>query len=163
LEEHHTRLSFLSAVICKPNGGIHRFPSYGEGSFQILRLYYLLVLAIKYDELDDRGHLVAPAGGKDFGLFPVSRQPNEISEIKFRHFSVRFPPKSAASPAQQNQGANQPSTSGQGGANQQQAPAQQTQGANQPSTSGQSDGSQQQAPAQQSHPAGQGQQNSGNK
>jgi hypothetical protein len=40
-----------------------------------------------------RGHLVAPAGGKDFGLFPVSRQPNEISEIKFRHLSVRFPTK----------------------------------------------------------------------
>jgi peptidoglycan hydrolase-like protein with peptidoglycan-binding domain len=50
-------------------------------------------------------------------------------------------------PGQQNQGANQPSTSGQS-SGQQQAPAQHNQGANQPSTSGQSS-SQQQAPAQQ--------------
>jgi hypothetical protein len=50
-------------------------------------------------------------------------------------------------PAQQNQGAGQqPSTSGQGA--QQQAPAQQNQGANQPSTSGQSGSTQQQTPAQ---------------
>jgi peptidoglycan hydrolase-like protein with peptidoglycan-binding domain len=61
-------------------------------------------------------------------------------------------------PAQQNQGANQPSTSGQGGT-QQQAPAQQNQGANQPSTSGQGGRAQQQAPAQQNR----GQQNSGSK
>src|SRR5262245_7409342 len=43
------------------------------------------------------------------------------------------------------------------------APAQQSQGANQPSTSGQSSASHQQAPAHQSQPAGQVQQNSGNK
>jgi peptidoglycan hydrolase-like protein with peptidoglycan-binding domain len=61
-------------------------------------------------------------------------------------------------PAKQNQGANQPSTSGQGGA-QQQAPARQNQGANQPSTSGQGGGAQQQVPAQQNR----GQQNSGSK
>ena len=71
-------------------------------------------------------------------------------------------------PAQQNQGANQPSSgqsSGQqqapaqqGGAKQQE-PAQQNQDVNQPSTSGQSS-SQQQAPAQQNQASGQ---NSGNK
>jgi peptidoglycan hydrolase-like protein with peptidoglycan-binding domain len=60
-------------------------------------------------------------------------------------------------PAQQNQSTGQqPSTSGQGGASQQQAPAQQNQGAGQqPSTSGQDGASQQQAPAQQNQGANQ--------
>jgi hypothetical protein len=49
------------------------------------------------------------------------------------------------------------------GANQQQAPAQQNQGANKPSTSGQGGANQQQTPAQQNQPAGQGQQDSGSK
>jgi hypothetical protein len=63
---------------------------------------------------------------------------------------------SPQAPVQQNQGANKPSTSGQGGANQQQTPAQQNQGANKPSTSGQGGANQQQTPAQQNQPAGQG-------
>jgi peptidoglycan hydrolase-like protein with peptidoglycan-binding domain len=55
-------------------------------------------------------------------------------------------------------------TTGQGGASAgQQAPAQQNQGANQPSTSGQGGANQQQAPAQQNRPAGQGRQDSGSK
>jgi peptidoglycan hydrolase-like protein with peptidoglycan-binding domain len=58
-------------------------------------------------------------------------------------------------PAQQNQGANESSTSGQNGASQQ-APAQQNQGANQPSTSGQG-GASQQAPAQQNQGSTSGQ------
>jgi hypothetical protein len=72
-------------------------------------------------------------------------------------------------PAQQNQGANKPSTSGQGGGNQR-APAQQNQGADKPSTSGQGGANQQQAPAQEKNrganqqmPAQKNQQNGSNK
>jgi len=32
LEEYHSWLPFLSAVIRKPDGGIHRFPLYGKES-----------------------------------------------------------------------------------------------------------------------------------
>ena len=53
--------------------------------------------------------------------------------------------KAAQQPAQQNQGAKQPSTSGQGNANAQQKPAQENKG--QPSTSGQGDATKNQAPA----------------
>jgi peptidoglycan hydrolase-like protein with peptidoglycan-binding domain len=53
--------------------------------------------------------------------------------------------KAAQQPAQQNQGAKQPSTSGQGNANAQQKPAQENKG--QPSTSGQGGATKNQAPA----------------
>jgi hypothetical protein len=36
-----------------------------KNSFQILRLDYPLALAVKHDELDERGHLVEPAEGPD--------------------------------------------------------------------------------------------------
>jgi len=65
LEQHDAWIPFLSAVIRKPDGGIHRFPSYGKDSFQILRLDYPLAPTLKHDELDDRGHLVKPAESPD--------------------------------------------------------------------------------------------------
>jgi peptidoglycan hydrolase-like protein with peptidoglycan-binding domain len=55
--------------------------------------------------------------------------------------------RAAQQPAQQNQGAKQPSTSGQGGANEKQSPARQNKGASQPSTSGQGGATKNQAPA----------------
>jgi hypothetical protein len=38
---------------------------YGKDAFQVLRLDYPLALALKHDELDERGHLVEPAEEPD--------------------------------------------------------------------------------------------------
>jgi len=42
-----------------------RFLLYGKDAFQVLRLDYPLALALKHDELDERGHLVEPAEEPD--------------------------------------------------------------------------------------------------
>jgi hypothetical protein len=65
LEEYHSWLPFLSAVIRKPDSGIHRFPLYGKESFKVLRPDYPPAVALKHDELDERGHLVEPAEKPD--------------------------------------------------------------------------------------------------
>ena len=57
--------AFLSAVIGKSDGCVYRFPLYGKDSLQVVRLDYPLALALKHDELDERGHLVEPAEGPD--------------------------------------------------------------------------------------------------
>jgi hypothetical protein len=45
----------------KQNGCVYHFSLYGKDSFQVLRLDHPLALALKHDELDERGHLVEPA------------------------------------------------------------------------------------------------------
>ena len=59
------RASLPFAVIGKSNGCVYRFLLYGKDAFQVLRLDYPLALALKHDELDERGHLVEPAEEPD--------------------------------------------------------------------------------------------------
>jgi hypothetical protein len=59
-EKHHGWISFLSAVICTPDGSVHRLLLRGKESFQILSFDHPFALAPKYNELNERGHLTQP-------------------------------------------------------------------------------------------------------